>query len=47
LRMTRYGRELVKDFAQIERWSAEEVEHRARRMAERAVQVWPAPRRSP
>jgi hypothetical protein len=47
LRMTRYGLELVKDFAQIERWSAEEVEHRARRMAERAVQVWPAPRRSP
>jgi hypothetical protein len=47
LRMTRYGLELVKDFAQIERWSAEEIEHRGRRMAERAKQVWPAPRRSP
>ena len=45
--MTRYGLELVKDFAQIQRWTAEEIEHRSRRMAERAVQVWPAPRRLP
>jgi hypothetical protein len=44
--MTRYGLELVKDFAQIERWSAEEIEHRGRRLAERATQVWPAPHRS-
>ena len=45
LRMTRYGLELVKDFAQIERWTAQEIENRAHRLAERAVQVWPPPRR--
>jgi hypothetical protein len=45
LRMTRYGLELVKDFAQIHRWTAEEIENRSRRLAEHAVQVWPAPRR--
>jgi len=41
LRMTRYGLELVKDFAQIERWTADAVEQRSQRLAERAVQVWP------
>jgi Protein of unknown function DUF262 len=41
LRMTRFGLELVKDFARIERWSAEEIEQRSRRLAERAAQVWP------
>jgi uncharacterized protein with ParB-like and HNH nuclease domain len=41
LRMTRYGLELVKDFAAIERWTAEEIENRSRRLGERAVQVWP------
>ena len=30
LRMTRYGLELVKDFAQVERWTAEEIEQRGR-----------------
>jgi uncharacterized protein with ParB-like and HNH nuclease domain len=45
LRMTRYGLELVKDFAQIHRWTAEEIENRSRRLAEHAVQLWPAPRR--
>jgi hypothetical protein len=45
LRMTRYGLELVKDFAQTPRWTAGEIENRSRRLAERAVQVWPAPRR--
>jgi hypothetical protein len=45
LRMTRYGLELVKDFAQTPRWTAGEIESRSRRLAERAVQVWPAPRR--
>jgi hypothetical protein len=41
LRMTRYGLELVKDFAQIERWTAEEIENRSRRLGRRAVEVWP------
>jgi hypothetical protein len=45
LRMTRYGLELVKDFAQIQRWTAEEIENRSRRLAERAVNVWPGPLR--
>jgi hypothetical protein len=45
LRMTRYGLELVKDFALIQRWTAAEIEQRGHRLAERAVQVWPAPRR--
>jgi hypothetical protein len=45
LRMTRYGLELVKDFAQIPRWTAEEIEHRSHRLAERAIQIWPGPRR--
>jgi hypothetical protein len=45
LRMTRYGLELVKDFAKTPRWTAAEIESRSRRLAERAVQVWPAPRR--
>jgi Protein of unknown function DUF262 len=41
LRMTRYGLELVKDFAQVERWTAAEIENRSRRLGERALQVWP------
>jgi hypothetical protein len=41
LRMTRYGLELVKDFARADRWSADAIEHRSRRLAERAVGVWP------
>ncbi|MBV9579082.1 MAG: DUF262 domain-containing protein [Chloroflexi bacterium] len=41
LRMTRYGLELVKDFAQADRWTAEAIEARGRRLAERAVEVWP------
>ena len=45
LRMTRYGLELVKDFAAIPRWTAEEIENRGHRLAERAIQVWPPPRR--
>jgi hypothetical protein len=46
LKMTRYGLELVKDFATIARWSADEIESRSRRMAERAIRVWPGPDRS-
>ncbi len=45
LRMTRYGLELVKDFATIPRWTAEEIENRAHRLAARAIQIWPPPRR--
>jgi hypothetical protein len=45
LRMTRYGLELVTDFALIQRWTAAEIEQRGHRLAEHAVQVWPAPRR--
>jgi hypothetical protein len=45
LRMTRYGLELVKDFAQVQRWTADEIESRSRRLAERAISVWPGPRR--
>ena len=41
LRMTRYGLELVKDFAHVDRWTAHEIEKRSRRLAERATQVWP------
>jgi hypothetical protein len=41
LRMTRYGLELVKDFARVERWTAEEIENRSRRLGQRAVRVWP------
>jgi hypothetical protein len=41
LRMTRYGLELVKDFAGIERWTAQAIEDRSRRLAARAVSVWP------
>ena len=41
LRMTRYGLELVKDFAHIERWTAEEIDNRSRRLGQLAVQVWP------
>jgi hypothetical protein len=41
LRMTRYGLELVKDFAQVERWTADAIEQRSRRLAARAVMVWP------
>jgi hypothetical protein len=45
LRMTRYGLELVKDFASIQRWTGAEIENRSRRLAERALHVWPGPRR--
>ena len=45
LRMTRYGLELVKDFAHIPRWTVEEIENRSHRLAERAIQIWPGPRR--
>jgi uncharacterized protein with ParB-like and HNH nuclease domain len=45
LRMTRYGLDLVKDFAEVPRWTADEIEHRSRRLAERAVTIWPGPRR--
>jgi Protein of unknown function DUF262 len=41
LRMTRYGLELVKDFARVPRWTAAEIEARSRRLAERALEVWP------
>jgi len=44
-RMTRYGLELVRDFAEIECWRAGEIEARSRRLAERALNVWPGPRR--
>jgi uncharacterized protein with ParB-like and HNH nuclease domain len=47
LKMTRYGLDLVRDFATIERWTAEEIEQRSRRLAERALTVWPGPRREP
>ena len=30
--MTRYGLELVRDFAEIERWSAEEIRARSKRL---------------
>ena len=46
LRMTRYGLELVRDFAQAERWSAQEIEARSKRLGERALEIWPGPRRS-
>jgi len=46
VRMTRYGLELSKDFAaHAERWTAEAIEQRSRRLAERAITIWPAPRR--
>jgi len=41
VRMTRYGLELAKDFANVDRWSAQAIEDRSRRLAERAVAVWP------
>jgi hypothetical protein len=44
-RMTCYGLELVRDFADVERWTAGQVEARSRRLAERALSVWPGPRR--
>jgi Protein of unknown function DUF262 len=46
LRMTRYGLELVKDFSGIARWTSDEIESRSRRLAERAIQIWPGPHRS-
>jgi hypothetical protein len=45
LKMTRYGLELAKDFSHVPRWTAEEIELRSRRLGERAVTVWPGPRR--
>jgi hypothetical protein len=44
-KMTRYGLETVRDFAQIERWTAHEIEARSQRLAERALEVWPGPHR--
>jgi hypothetical protein len=41
VRMTRYGLELSKDFAKVDRWTAEAIEQRSQRLAERAIQVWP------
>jgi Protein of unknown function DUF262 len=41
VRMTRYGLELSKDFARVDRWTANAIEQRSQRLAERAVQVWP------
>src|SRR5579864_2573180 len=41
VRMTRYGLELAKDFSRIERWTADAIEDRSRRLAERATKVWP------
>jgi Protein of unknown function DUF262 len=43
LRMTRYGLELVREFAPVmqERWTAQAIEERSQRLADRAVQVWP------
>jgi hypothetical protein len=43
-RLTRQGLELVRDFAQVQRWTAEEIEQRSCRMATRAVEVWPGPK---
>jgi hypothetical protein len=45
LKMTRYGLELVKDFAPTQRWTAAEIDARSHRLAERALTVWPGPRR--
>ena len=33
--------ELVKDFAPVERWTAEEIDNRSRRLGQLALQVWP------
>lgn len=44
-KMTRYGLELVRDFAPVERWSADEIQARSKRLAERAIEIWPGPRR--
>jgi len=41
VRMTRYGLELARDFAKVDRWTAEAIEQRSQRLAERAIQVWP------
>ncbi|GAC1319490.1 MAG: DUF262 domain-containing protein [Chloroflexota bacterium] len=45
VKMTRYGLDLVHDFATISRWTAEEIDNRSRRLGERATAVWPGPRR--
>lgn len=44
-KMSRYGLELVRDFSDVERWSAGAIEERSRRLAGRAVTIWPGPRR--
>jgi hypothetical protein len=44
-RLARYGLELARDAAGVERWTAAAIEERAARLAERAVTVWPGPRR--
>jgi hypothetical protein len=46
LRMTRYGLQLVKDFSTVARWTADEIESRSRRLAERAIEIWPGPHRA-
>ncbi|MDE3076961.1 MAG: hypothetical protein KGJ86_16210, partial [Chloroflexota bacterium] len=43
-RLTRYSLELSRDLAQVERWTADEIEGRSRRLADRAIAVWPGPR---
>jgi hypothetical protein len=43
-RLARHGLELVRDFASVERWTAEEIEQRSCRMGARAVAVWPGPK---
>jgi hypothetical protein len=45
MRMTRYGLELVNDFASVPRWTSEAIEARSHRLAERAIAIWPGPRR--
>jgi len=45
-KMTRYGLETVRDFAQVERWTADEIEARSRRLADKALEIWPGPRRA-
>ena len=43
--VNRYGLELGREVSATERWSATEIESRSRRLAERAVIVWPGPQR--
>jgi hypothetical protein len=44
LRQTgRFGLQLNRELAESERWTAEVIEERSRRLAERAVKLWPGP----